>query len=425
MKLYFSGLWRHPDFVRLWLGQAVSLLGSQIGSTALTFTAILALGATPVQLGYLATARAVPVLLFGLLAGVWVDRTRRRPLMILADLGRALLLLTIPAAALFGVLRIEQLYVVTALVSALAVFFDVAYPAYLPSLVKSEQLVEGNSKLSMNESLAEIIGPALGGMLVQAVTAPFAILFDAVSFLLSALSLGLIQTKEPRLATGPQDGEATTAGVVQEIREGLQMTFGNPILRALLGSAVMVSFSGGIIGTLYTLYLVQELGLTPFLLGIVVGVGGVSALGGAFIVTRVTHRFGIGRTLIGARLISVVTSTLMVLAWGPLPVVLTLLLLSQAADAVWSIYAINEVSLQQALTPPQLLGRVHASVRFLTGIVFPAGALLGGMLGQTIGLRGAISVGLLIGGLSALWLIFSPVRTLEKIEARDTENRIG
>lgn len=415
MKLSFTGLWHHSDFIRLWTGQTISMLGSQIGSAALMFTAILALGATPVQLGYLATARALPVLLLGLLAGVWVDRLHRRPVMLIADIGRALLLATIPVAALLGILRIEQLYVVAALVSALAIFFDVAYPAYLPSLVKPEQLLEGNSKLSMSESMAEIMGPALGGALVQAVTAPLAILFDALSFLLSALSLGLIQTQEHTSSGAEADSKETTAGMLHEIGEGLRLAVGNPILRALLGSAATVSLSGGIIGTLYALYFVQELGLSPLQLGLVVGFGGVSALVGAFVVTRVTQRFGIGPTLIGSRLVASAASALMVLAWGPLRIVIPLLLVSQAADAVWSIYAINEVSLQQAITPNQLLGRVHASVRFLTGIIFPVGALLGGLLGQTIGLRGAISVGLLIGALSALWLIFSPVRNLEKI----------
>ena len=239
--------------------------------------------------------------------------------------------------------------------------------------------------------------------------------FDAFSFLISALSLGLIQTQERPLSREQSTDEETASGVIHEIGEGLRLVIGNQILRALLGSAATVSLSGGMIGTLYALYLVQELGLPPWLLGLVIGVGGVSALVGAFVVTRVTQRFGIGPTLIGARLVASAMSAFMVLAWGPLRVVLPLLILSQAADAVWSIYAINEVSLQQAITPHHLLGRVHASVRFLTGILFPVGALLGGLLGQTIGLRGAISVGLLIGASSALWLFFSPLRNREKI----------
>ncbi|MCX6048624.1 MAG: MFS transporter [Chloroflexi bacterium] len=415
MKLQRTGLWHHPDFTRLWAGQTISALGSQIGGTALTFTAILTLQATPLQLGWLETARALPVLLLGLLAGVWVDRLRRRPVLMVADLGRALLLATIPVAALLGILHMAQLYVVAALVGALALFFDVAYPAYLPSLVKPDELVEGNSKLSMTSAVAEIGGPGLGGALVQLITPPLAILFDACSFLISALSLGLIRSQElaPVRHTTP-DAERP-AGIIHEMAEGVRVILGDPILRALLGCAATTSLTSGIIGTLYALYMVQELGLSPLWMGIVIGVGGVSALIGAFLAEPVTRRFGIGPAMIGARLLAMATSSLMVLAWGPPLVILPLLLISQAADATWSIYGINETSLRQAITPHYLLGRVNASERFLTGIIFPVGALLGGLLGQTIGLRAAITIGLLIGALATLWLVFSPVRKLEKI----------
>jgi predicted MFS family arabinose efflux permease len=205
------------------------------------------------------------------------------------------------------------------------------------------------------------------------------------------------------------------SGIIHEISEGVRVILADPILRALLGCAATSSLTSGIIGTLYALYMVQELGLSPLWMGIVIGVGGVSALVGAFLAQPVTRRFGIGPAMIGARLVAMATSSLMVLAWGPPLVILPLLMLSQAADATWSIYGINETSLRQAITPHYLLGRVNASERFLTGIIFPVGALLGGLLGQTIGLRAAITIGLLIGALATLWLVFSPVRKLEKI----------
>ncbi|CAN5830324.1 MFS transporter [soil metagenome] len=417
MKLQRTGLWQHPDFIRLWAGQTISAFGSQIGGTALTFTAILTLHATPLQLGWLETARALPVLLIGLLAGVWVDRLRRRPVLIVADIGRALLLTTIPIAALLGVLSMAQLYGVAALVGALALFFDVAYPSYLPSLVKPDELVEGNSKLSMTSAVAEIGGPGLGGALVQLITPPFAILFDACSFLFSALSLGLIRGREPAPIRHTSTDAERPTGIIHEITEGVRVTLKDPILRALLGCAATSSLTSGIIGTLYALYIVQELGLSPLWMGIVIGVGGVSALIGAFLAAPVTRRVGIGPAMIGARLVAMAVSSLMVLAWGPPQVILPLLLLSQAADATWSIYGINETSLRQAITPHHLLGRVNASERFLTGIIFPVGALLGGLLGQTIGLRAAITIGLLIGALATLWLIFSPVYKLKQIES--------
>src|SRR5262249_23335746 len=193
----FGGLWSHHDFMRLWAGQTVSQLGSTVTREALPYTAILALGATPIQMGLLGAAGAAPLLLLGLLAGVWVDRLRRRPVMIAADLGRAVLLLSVPGAYLLGLLRIEQLYVVAALVGVLSVFFDVAYQAFLPSLVQREQIFEGNSKLGMSGSVAEIAGPPLGGTLVQLVGGPVTILLDALSFVFSARSLLRIRAPEP------------------------------------------------------------------------------------------------------------------------------------------------------------------------------------------------------------------------------------
>src|SRR5215217_1333572 len=185
----FGGLWRHSNFMRLWAGQTVSQLGSTITREALPYTAILALGASPLQMGLLGAAGAAPLLLLGLFAGVWIDRLRRRPLMIAADLGRALLLLSIPVAYLLGVLHIEQLYLIAALAGILTMFFNVAYHSLLPALVEREQLVEGNSKLGLSESLAEIAGPPLGGALVQLISGPITLLLDAFSFVVSALSL--------------------------------------------------------------------------------------------------------------------------------------------------------------------------------------------------------------------------------------------
>ena len=196
-----TGLWKNPDFVKLWLGQTVSYFGSGITGIALPLTAILLLGATPVQMGILGALDGVSVLAIGLLAGVWVDRVRRRPLMITTDIGRAFILSTIPLAALLGVLHIWQLYIVAGLAGMLTVIFNVASSAYLPSLIPHESLVEGNSKLGMSDALAEIGGPAVAGPLVQLLSAPFAIVFDALSFLFSACCLGLIRKPESRPAT--------------------------------------------------------------------------------------------------------------------------------------------------------------------------------------------------------------------------------
>src|SRR6266480_134489 len=197
MRQYRTGLWKNSDFVKLWLGQTVSHFGSGITGIALPLTAVLVLAATPAQMGILGALDGVSVLVIGLQAGVWVDRVRRRPLLIATDLGRAFILSTIPLAALLGVLRIWQLYIVAVLAGMLTVIFTVASSAYLPSLIPQESLVEGNSKLAMSDALAEIGGPAVAGPLVQLLSAPFAIVFDALSFLFSACCLGLIHTPEP------------------------------------------------------------------------------------------------------------------------------------------------------------------------------------------------------------------------------------
>ncbi len=196
-KSRFGGLWRHPDFMKLWAGQTISELGSRITRDGVPYTAVIVLNAPASQMGFLTAVGAASVLLFGLLAGVWVDRFRRRPIMIAADLARAVILASIPIAAYAHRLSMAQLYVVIALAGFCTVFFDVAYQSYLPSLVERENLLEGNSKLAMSASAAEIAGPSLTGILVQLITAPIAILFDAISFLISAASVILIRKPEP------------------------------------------------------------------------------------------------------------------------------------------------------------------------------------------------------------------------------------
>src|SRR5438105_11611746 len=192
-----GGLWRHPEFVKLWTGQTISRFGSEISQLAIPLAAALVLDASPAQMGLLSAFEFAPFLLLSLFAGVWVDRVRRRPVLIVADIGRAVILGSIPVAAVLGVLRIEQLYVVGLLTGVLTVFFDVAYQAYLPVLVSREHLVEGNSKLEVSRSVAQILGPGVAGALVQIITAPFAVAIDAASFIASALCLLPIRSPEP------------------------------------------------------------------------------------------------------------------------------------------------------------------------------------------------------------------------------------
>src|SRR5438445_304839 len=341
MPQYRTGLWKNSDFVKLWLGQTVSHFGSGITGIALPLTAVLVLAATPAQMGILGALDGVSVLVIGLLAGVWVDRVRRRTLLIATDLGRAFILSTIPLAALLGVLGIGQLYIVAALAGMLTVIFTVASSAYVPSLVPHESLVEGNSKLGMSDALAEIGGPAVAGPLVQLLSAPFAILFDALSFLFSACCLGLIHTPEPH-PTAPERSKS----IWFDLGEGLRAVLKNPLLRALAGSAGTFNLFGNFIGTLYALYVIRQVGAPPIFLGFLVATGGVSALVGALMAERVVRRFGPGMTVGMGLFMYGATGLLIPLAGVSVTLALSLLFLSLLiGDASVSIYLIAEVML--------------------------------------------------------------------------------
>jgi MFS family permease len=399
------GLWRHPDFLRLWAGQTVSSLGSVVTRTALPLTAVLVLQSQPAELGLLAAAGALPALLVGLAAGVWVDRMRRRPLMIAADIGRAIFLLSIPLAAVAGILRIEWLLVAAFLVGGLTVIFDVAYQAYVPSLVRPDQLAEANGKIGVSDSIAEIGGSALGGALVQAITAPLAILVDAVSFILAAMSLAWIRTAEPV----PSAAEA--GSWLEQARAGVETVRRDGSLLALAGASASFYLFGGFFGALYDLYALRYLAVTPALLGLLVAAGGVGALLGAAATRPAVVRWGYGRILIVTFAVKSLAGLLIPLAAGPGATAIALLLAGQLfGDYALSMYFVAALTLRQAIAPPSRLGRVNATMAFLEQGVAPLGLLAGGFIGQALGPRGALALGA-AGGLSGAWILFrSPIR---------------
>lgn len=414
MRSRFTGLWRHPDFIRLWIGQSISQFGSHIGGGALQFTAILILGAMPFQISLLAAAQIAPALVLGLPAGVWADRLRRRPILIACDIGRAALLLSIPVAYLLDVLSFAQLYLVAAAVGALTICFDVAYQAFLPSVVRRDELVEGNSKLGLSDSLAEIAGPPLGGILVQIISAPLVIALDALSFLLSGLSIGRIQAREPAVALSRRK-----SSVWREAQEGMGATWRNSLLRVLLIVALVRNVSGGIIGALYSLYLIRDLGLAPALVGLSIGVGGLAALLGALMVGPVVARWGVGPAIGGALAISGVAALLIPLAHGPAWMALAMIFVAQSSDMAYAVYSIAGLSLRQSVTAERLLGRVNASFGFLTAGAGLIGALIGGALGELVGLRAALALGALGSASACLWVYFSPLRGLRRAPEPD------
>lgn len=406
MRWQIRGLWKNPDFMKVWLSHTISNMGNGITGIALPVIAVQILAATPGQLGVLSALDGMVVLLFGLLAGVWVDRLRRRPVLIATDLGRALVVAAIPLAALLGMLHIGLLYAVAALAALLSVFFQAADVAFFPGLVEARELVEGNSKLGVSDALAEIAGPALAGALIAAITAPLSMLVDAFSFLVSALFVARIRKPEP-----PPVDSVERRGVWPESIEGLLYVLKHPLLRVLAGSAGVFNFFGMFFATLYALYVIRVLGLAPFLLGLIIAAGGVSALVGAVLTERVVYRLGLGLAIGGGLFAYGCIGLVVPLAHGPVAVVAVILFMSQlVGDVTVSVYLIAELSLRQMLIPRHLLGRANAGMVFLTRSVAPLGALLAGILAEGIGVRTTLFIAVLGVMAAGLWILLSPVR---------------
>ena len=415
-----SSLWRHADFLKLWTGESISLLGSQITFLALPLTAITWLDATPFEMGLLGALEFAPFLILSLVAGVWADRLPRRPILMTANIGRAILLGSIPLLARNDLLNMSTLYVIAFGVGVLTVFFDVAYQSYLPVLVTREQLVEGNSKLEGTSSIAQIAGPALAGGLVQAFTAPIAIAVDAVSFLVSAFFLGLIRRSE---AAGHSAGKWKP--IWGEIREGLEVVFHSPILRSIAGCTATNNFFSNVRFAVLTIYVVRELGIEPGLLGIIFAVGSVGALIGALWGSGIARRWGIGPTLIGAVLVGSIGSLALPAAQGPIAfaaAVLTLGLFVSSGSI--PVYNITQMSLRQSIVPLRLQGRMNASMRFLVWGTIPLGSLIGGALGEVIGIHTTLLIGAIGGLLAVIWVYFSPVRRLMQTPAIEAESQL-
>ena len=391
------------------MGQTVSELGSVVTRTAVPLVALLVLGAGPWELAVLVVVTSAGILLVGLVAGAWVDRLRRRPLLVWDDLIRAVLLLSIPAAYALGALRMEQLYVVMFLESCLGALFDAAYPAYVPTLIGRDRLVEGNSKLATSSSIAEIGGPGFAGALVQIVNAPFAILVDAVSFVVSAVTLLLIGAPEPP----PAPREAATR-IGREILEGLRIVRRHAIVFPLAMRSVPAHVFGAFYGVLYSLYLLRELHLDPLLLGIVISAGGVGSLVGSLFASRVVGALGIGRALVGTAIAASILGVLTPLAQGPVALATLMVFLPQLiGDGLQTIEGVAELSLVQGVIPDRVLGRVNATLDVVAhGVGYPLGALVAALVADQIGVRGAIAIGWAGMALSILFVVFSPVPRL-------------
>jgi MFS family permease len=412
VRIALSGLWRQPDFLKLWIGQTVSSLGSQVTLLALPLTAILVLEATPGQVGLLTTLGFAPSVIFGLLAGVWTDRVRRRPILVTSDVLRGALVASVPIATWLGVLRIEQLYVVEFIAGTLLVFSSVASSAYLPGLVGREHVTDANAKLFTSASAARVAGPGLAGVLVQLLTAPMALLVDAFSFLVSAACLLLIRRPELIPRHGPRHS------VWGEVHEGLYLVLRGRLLRPLAVSFCTYNFFAAIFTTVQTLFMVRELRLEPAVIGIIVASNGVGAVLGGLASRPLARRFGVGPAIVGGSAALAITHFALPLSTGPWSIIVSLLIAATFLSGLGQlVFAVNAQSLIQHLAPDYALGRVVASRQFMILAAVPFGALLGGALGEAIGLRATLLIGA-AGTCTGLFvLLASPIRTLRDLRA--------
>ncbi|WP_434089769.1 MFS transporter [Micromonospora echinofusca] len=397
-------LLRERVFRRYWSAQTVSYFGDEVSTLALPLLAVLVFEATPAEMGYLTAAALAPNLLLSLLAGAWVDRyPYKRRLMILTDLGRALLLTAVPVAYVLDLLTMPQLYLVAFAVGTLAVIFEVARGPLFVSVVGRADYVEANTLINGSRAMSLVAGPSVGGVLVQVLTAPIALIADALSYVVSAYFLVRIRPTEPAPARG--GGLALDAGLGFIAR--------TPMMRALLLGTTTVNLFNFMFAALFVLYATQELGLAPGLLGAVLGAGAVGGLIGAALTGRLVRRFGVGPTLLAGFVLFPAPMLLVPLAGGPTPLVLGMLFAAEFLSALGvMLLDITVGSVQTALTPEALLARVAGARRTVNYGIRPIGALIGGALGSALGVRPALWIATAGALAGVLWVAFSPVRRL-------------
>ena len=423
-----TSLWHHPNFLKLWTSDTISQFGTQFSAYAIPFTALL-ITSDPLAFSILTVSAFISFPLFALFIGVYVDRRRRQRIMVVANVGRGISLGLIPLAAVTGTLTragMPLLYIVSFMVGLLTVFFDISYQAILPSLVERSQLVEGNSKLEWSRSGAQVVGPGMAGLVVQAVFPPLAIAIDATSYIASASVLSRINRNE--IIKPP------VTGVWHDLKEGLAIVLKDKRLRSIAGSTATSNFFTNAIFAILILYLVRQLGYTAAVIGTIFFIGGLGAFAGIALSSRLARMFGVGPAIIAAMivgglgaipyaLVNPSLSTPIFIA-NSIPLLGTFrldlnALILMAGGFVVSIgvvvYNINQVSLRQSIVPRNIQGRMNATMRWIVWGTIPVGALAGGVLGEVFGLREAIAIAVVGGIFAFLWVFLSPVRSLRKI----------
>lgn len=400
----------HRDFRWLWAGDAAGQLGAQLTAIALPIYAVQHLHASEWEMGVLTAAETAAFLVIGLPAGAWVDRMRKRRVLIVADLARAAVLALVVAAALAGHASIPLLVVAATAISVANVFFDVSHQSYVPGLVGLDHVVEGNSKLQATQSVALVVAPAVGGALLRVIAAPALIAVTVVTYLFSAFGVGRIAHREERLSTEGRRPLRT------EIAEGLRFVVHQPLLRRIVATTALGNLGGAISGAVMVIFALRTLDLDTAAFGTVISAAAVGGLTGAFLADRVSRGVGEARVIPVSALAFLPAAVLVPLAASlPVSPQVVLVVSGVVLNFAVIVYNIAQVSFRQRLCPPALLGRMNASVRFIVWGVMPIGGLLGGWLGHTFGILPTLWVGVAVTAVSALPVVLSPMLGMREL----------
>ena len=413
-----GGVLGNRDFARLFAGETISQIGSQVTQFTMPLVAIITLHASAFQVGVLNALKFVPVIVVAIFAGVWLDRSRRRPIMIMCALGNAVLIGLVPLSSVTGFLSIGLLYVVITLSGGLTVIFDVGALSYVPFLVDRDHLTESNSKLQASTAFAGIAGPGLAGLIVGLITAPITLSIDAVSYLFSAGGILTISKREP-----VPEKQAERTSIRQSLAEGFRAVYGTKLLRILLGQSAVLNVGFGAVSTMFVIYGVRVLHLSPDRLGVAIGALAAGALFGSLLAARVQRALGMSK-MMGLAIILVCASPILLLIPRNASYLSMVFLVAGWLGHGFgiSMWNVNTITLRQVLTPNRLLARMNATYRMMLFGALPVGAFLAGVLGSTVGLWHAMLISVIALTLPIAWLTFSPVFRLKEMPTGPQQN---
>ncbi len=408
-------LWRHRDFVKIWSAATVSIVGSQVTIIAVPFIALTMLGASVFEVSLLTAVEMLPFLLFTLPAGAWLDRVRRRPVLVAADIGRGVVLMSIPVAYVAHALTMGQLYLVAFATGTLTALFDVADQSYLPAILDRDDLVDGNAHLQVSHAVAQIGGPALGGNLIAIVAAPIAIAVDAVSFFVSGGFISSIRRHEepPRRRL---DDSGLPTSMREDVAEGLWFVIGNRYLRPVAACTGISNLFAAALFGVFPVLIWRDLRLPPAFFGTVMGVASVGFLAGAGLSSRLPSAIGIGRTIAVSATLGAPAFLLLTLTPASLDLAAATLFVGWfVAGMSQVIYNVAQISLRQAITPPEMQSRMNATMRFIVWGTIPIGSLMGGVLATILPVRVALIIAALASFGAAVPILLSPLRSLREL----------